>query len=207
MDHDLAINLHRSFADFGGGICFGIALTLALVWAAVVRGPVTGLLSLFLGTVFGIAVISWAHTVSFADGREIAKTFAAVGGCAIAAIVTIEIVRRAPETAMLAIFSILAGVGATVALWLYAPHENLLLLVVIVGIVTFLACMGMLALSIDRRHAREIQNPRVVNYYEQPQDAPAFPREDRRWQLTGPRPKPTTNLPVRRDEKTGRWLT
>ena len=159
----VAHDLHRAIADLGGGLFFGCIATIGFVWLGIVRGPFSGLIAFFIFSILGVFLTSWAHTFSPTEGRDVIRTCAAVAGAAIAGIVTISIVHRAPATAMIGLFSILAGGGSVVALWLYAPHQNLVLLVEIIGIVAFLGFAAIVAMLMDRRHAREIQNTRLIN--------------------------------------------
>lgn len=164
MDQDTAIlinDLHRSFADVGFALIFGAIVTVALVWAAIVRGPLTGALSFFLGFFIGLALFSWAGSASPAESHEVVQACAIIIGCSIFGMVAISIVQRAPPTALLAIFSILA-VGVLIGvLALWADFANLFLLMVCLLFVGLVAAIAILAWAVVRKEELAAQREQI----------------------------------------------
>ena len=104
-------------------------------------------------------------------------------------------IERMPATALLACVTVLSGGALIGALALYAPPKNLFLLVIVVGLVAFVAVIAICALALDRKHAREIQNSRVAVNAPLAPDAQYLPREINRGRLPAP---PKGGLPAKR---------
>ncbi len=165
MDNDTAIlinDLHRSFADVGFAILFTIIVTVTLISARILRGPLTGIPVMFLSFFLGLALISWAHSVSAADGHKVIQACAIIIGCSIFGMVALAIVQRAPPGALFAIFAMLAVCVLVGVLALWAEFANLFLLTVCLLFVGLVAGTAILAWAVIRKEEITAQRAQIA---------------------------------------------
>jgi hypothetical protein len=209
VNNETAALIRDIMPGLGLGIFLAIVLVVGFVALGAFRSRFSGyLIALIVYAVFAcVCLAMWAQHLVFKPNPEALKYLGYIIGAVSLALVLEAIVKRAPPGVLLAISSIVVGGGMVGSVVLFAPYKNFVLLVAIVAILALVIIIAMSMLLIDRRHAREVQHPRINNYYGQTPDMTYLPRrEEQRGQLAAPSQK--TNLPaVVRDDKTGRWLT
>ena len=217
--------------NFGAATGFGLAMGIALIPALLLAGmrPSKFTFALLVATValVCICLALWAQNlrldhVNLDAIKAIAWTAAGIVATIIVGRSIQSIVERAPPTALVVIFSILAGCVLCAGLVLFAPYHNLLLILFIVLILALTVAVTVLAWATDRRHARE--NDHRVYLPREPQ-APSLPRtrrdgylprEERRGRLPyyppetyapAPDKPPQGNLPAVVKAKPVEWMS
>jgi hypothetical protein len=147
--------------NFGGALGFGIVMGLALLPALFLAGIQPSKSSLFLlvatAILVCVCIALWAQKLdlTFHPSPEHLRVVGYIIAATALAVIVAEIVRRAPEAALFSCLAMILGCGLFGALWMFAPRENLILLVFIVTLLTFGAIAAIAMWAIDRRHARE----------------------------------------------------
>jgi len=146
---DITTNMNSALAALGFGFIMGIFALLILVKAGVKPGAVS-ILTVVLGVgALCVCFAAWAQSWHFHFrldwSVEVIRILGIVAACAIAGIILLRIVERAPPAALFACLAALSVCGLLGALAIWAPPHNLLLLIVALLIIAILAALMIIA--------------------------------------------------------------